>query len=453
LERLRLWILAFMGLKVGIDFGTSNSGVAIFDGHDVHLLPIDRQNIVPEVVKSILYITRDFKHYIGQEAVELYYRHNVGRLRRFEKQWVGEVDYRGSDMHYVRDVFAYVDVLRPGRLMQFIKTALRTGNYPGTQVFDRYYTLSDLIAVYLSALKERAEILLKESISGVTLGRPVKFSEDLRKDQQAEETLRQAAHQAGFQQVSFELEPVAAALFYELSLEQPQNTLIFDFGGGTLDITIMRLGDPSNRKVFANNGIGIAGSDFDRAIIDKRLVPHFGKGQADLDPDLLELVHAVSDWVALPDLSTPPTKYKLERAIREGIAPSRLKALEALIFNDFAFSFYNSVEAAKILLSSQGSTVIGLQSKDMDIWELYTRHQLERDILEYRETIREVMLQTVSSSGLEPGQIDAVVKTGGSSSIPVFSEMLGDIFGKERVKSSDVFSSVTSGLAIRARSN
>ena len=243
---------------------------------------------------------------------------------------------------------------------------------------------------------------------------------------------------------------MAAALFYELTLEQPQNALIFDFGGGTLDITIMRLGDPSNRKVFANNGIGIAGSDFDRAIIDKRLIPHFGKGQADLDPDLLELVQAVSDWVALPELSTPPTKFKLERAIREGIAPARLKGLETLIFNDFAFSFYNSVEAAKISLSSQGSTVIGLQSKDMDIWELYTRHQFERDIREYRETIREVLLQTVKSSGLEPGQIDAVVKTGGSSSIPVFSEMLGEIFGEERVKSSDVFSSVTSGLAIRA---
>ena len=167
-----------MGLKVGIDFGTSNSGVAIFDGHEVHLLPIDRQNVVPEVVKSILYITRDFKHYIGQEAVELYYRHNVGRLRRFEKQWVGELEYRGSDMHYVRDVFAYVDVLKPGRLMQFIKSALRAGNYPGTQVFEHYYTLTDLIAVYLSALKERAEALLNEPISAVTLGRPVKFSND-----------------------------------------------------------------------------------------------------------------------------------------------------------------------------------------------------------------------------------------------------------------------------------
>jgi len=440
-----------MGLKAGIDFGTSNSGVAIFDGHEVHLLPVDRQNTMPEVVKSILYITRDYKHYIGQEAVELYYRHNVGRLRRFEKQWVGELEFRGADMYYVRDVYTYVDVLKPGRLLQLIKSALRAGNYPGTQIFERYYTLTDLISVYLRALKERAEVILREPIQGVTLGRPVKFSEDIQRDQKAEDILRQAAYQAGFQEVGFELEPVAAALFYELTLEQPENVLIFDFGGGTLDITIMRLGDQRNRKVFANNGIGIAGSDFDRTIIEKRLMRHFGKGQADLDPDLFELVNAVSDWVALPELSTPPTKFKLERAIREGLAPARLKSLETLIFNDLAFSFYNGVESAKIALSEQGATVIGLQTNHLDIWELYTRHQFEKDIGEHQEKIREVLLQTVADSGLEPEQIDAVVKTGGSSSIPVFSEMLGELFSFEKVKSSDIFSSVTAGLAIRAR--
>lgn len=442
-----------MGLKVGIDFGTSNSGVAVFDGHEVHLLPVDRQNALPEVVKSILYITRDFKHYIGQEAVELYYRHNVGRLRRFEKKWVGELEYRGADMFYVRDVYAYVDVLKPGRLLQLIKSALRAGNYPGTQIFERYYTLTDLISVYLRSLKERAEALLQEPISEVTLGRPVKFADDLQRDRQAEDVLRQAANQAGFHRVGFELESVAAALFYELTLEQPQNVLIFDFGGGTLDITIMRLGDQRHRKVYANNGIGIAGSDFDRAIIEKRLMPHFGKGQADLDPDLLELVNAVSDWVALPDLSTPPAKFKLERAIREGLAPARLKTLETLIFNDLAFSFYNGVESAKIALSDQGATVIGLKANQLDIWELYTRHQFERDIREQREKIREVLLQTVSDSGLEAEQIDAVVKTGGSSSIPAFTEMLGEIFGAGKVKSSDTFSSVTAGLAIRARNS
>ena len=300
----------------------------MYDGIQVRVLPIDRSNVVPEVVKTILYITKDFKTTIGQEAVELYYKHNVNRLRRYVKKWVGEIDYYGADMHYVRDVYVYVDELKPGRLLQFIKTALRSPGYQGTQIFERYYSLGDIIAVYLQALKERAETLLGEGIDRVTLGRPVKFSQDPEQDQKAEDILREAAYLAGFKQVELEFEPVAAALYYEKTLDRPQNALIFDFGGGTLDITIMRLGNPSVRRVYASGGIGVAGSDFDRAIIEKRLLSHFGKGLVDQDPDILELVNTVADWIALPELSTTQVRLKLEGAILQGMAPVRLKSLE-----------------------------------------------------------------------------------------------------------------------------
>ena len=106
-----------MGLNVGIDFGTSNSGVGYSKDGQVSILPIDSRNLVPEVVKTILYITRDDKCYIGQEAVETYYRQNVNRKRRYVKKWVGEIEYRGSDMFYMTDVYAYVDELMPGRLL------------------------------------------------------------------------------------------------------------------------------------------------------------------------------------------------------------------------------------------------------------------------------------------------------------------------------------------------
>jgi molecular chaperone DnaK (HSP70) len=131
-------------------------------------------------------------------------------------------------------------------------------------------------------------------------------------------------------------------------------------------------------------------------------------------------------------------------------ASVRLKALEVLIFNDLAFSFYNVVEGAKIALSNQGATVIRLEDKDLDLWELYTRFQFEKDIHEYQEQIERVLFDTMSASGLEVGQIDAVVTTGGSSYIPAFIEMLGRIFSPERVKTMDVFTSVTAGLAIKA---
>ncbi|MBN2549520.1 MAG: Hsp70 family protein [Anaerolineales bacterium] len=443
-----------MGYRVGLDFGTSNSGVAVYDGSQVRLLPIDRHNSMPEVVKTILYITRDDQYFIGQEAIELYYQHNVNRVRRYVKKWAGEIDYRGADLHYVRDIYVFVDELKPGRLLQYLKTALRkTGGqqaYQGTQIFDRYYRVVDLIQTYLTALKQRAEDVLGDRIDGVTLGRPVHFSDNPEHDRQAEEILRQAAVGAGFQQVEFELEPVAAALYYEQSLDHPENVLIFDFGGGTLDIAIMRLGDPRRRQIYASGGIGVAGSDFDRAIIQQRLLPYFGLEQVLHRPELLELVQAVPDWVSLPELSTPQNRHHLEQAIGEGIAPARLKTLQSLIFNDLAFSFYDQVEAAKIALSSQEAAVIELRGPGVNLWELYTRWQFEKDILVYRQQIEAVLLRTVADSGLEPEQIDAVVKTGGSSNIPAFTAMLGRIFGVEKVKASNVFSSVTSGLAIRA---
>jgi hypothetical chaperone protein len=439
-----------MSVKVGLDFGTSNSGVALYDGTRVQLLPVDPQNILPEVIKSVLYVTREYRTMIGQEAVEAYYRDNVDRQRRFVKQWAGEIDFFGADMHYVRDVYVYVDELQPGRLLQYLKTALRRDGYEGTRIFERFYTVGDLAETYLSLLKGRAEEVLGEKIEAVMLGRPVRFSNSEELDKKAEEALRGAAHEAGFKEVDFELEPVAAALAYEQSISEPQNAVIFDFGGGTLDIAVMRLGNPRGRKVYASSGVDIAGGDFDRTIIEKRMLPHFGLGQVELHPEILEMVQAVPDWMALPDLGTPQNRNTLEKAIQAGVAPVRLKALESLIYKDLAFTFYNRVEAAKIALSSEGATAISLEDKDIALWELYARHQFESDIGHYLGDVEKVLLDTIAESGLEPNEIDAVVKTGGSSGIPLFTEMLARIFGAEKVKASSQFSSVVAGLAIKA---
>ena len=440
-----------MSVKVGIDFGTSNSGVAVYDGRQVRLLPVDPKNVLPEVIKTVLYITRDYRTSIGQEAVESYYRDNVNRQRRYVKQWVGEIDVRGADMHYVRDIYVYVDELKPGRLLQYLKTALRKEGYEGTQIFERYYSVGDLAKTYLSLLKQRAEEVLGEPIAAVTLGRPVKFSESPEQDHKAQETLRQAAQEAGFKEVDFELEPIAAALDYEQSISKPENVVIFDFGGGTLDIAVMRLGDTRSRNVYASGGVDIAGSDFDRAIIEKRMLSHFGLGQVKLQPEIMSMIHAIPDWMALPEMGTPINKNILDKAIQAGVSPIRMKALEGLIYNDLAFTFYNRVEAGKIALSNDGATIISLEDKEIALWELYTRHQFEIDIQHYLIDVENVLLETIAASGLEPGSIDAVVKTGGSSSIPLFTEMLVRIFGKEKVKQSSSFTSVVAGLAIKAR--
>jgi hypothetical chaperone protein len=440
-----------MSVKVGIDFGTSNSGVAVYDGQRVHLLPVDPKNVLPEVIKTVLYITKDYRSSIGQEAVENYYRDNVNRQRRYVKQWAGEIDVRGADMFYVRDIYVYVDELKPGRLLQYLKTALRKDGYGGTQIFERYYTVGDLAKTYLGLLKQRAEDVIGESIDSVTLGRPVKFSESPEQDHKAQETLRQAAYEAGFKEVDFELEPIAAALDYEQSITKPQKVVIFDFGGGTLDIAVMRLGDPRKREVFASGGVDIAGSDFDRTIIEKRMLSHFGLGRVKHQPEIMDMIHAIPDWMALPELGTPINKNILEKAIHGGTSPIQMKALQGLIYNDLAFTFYNRVEAGKIALSNDGATIISLEDKDIALWELYTRHQFENDIVHYLVDVEKVLLDMIAKSGLEPDEIDAVVKTGGSSNIPLFTEMLVRVFGWEKVKQSSSFTSVVAGLAIKAK--
>jgi hypothetical chaperone protein len=128
-----------------------------------------------------------------------------------------------------------------------------------------------------------------------------------------------------------------------------------------------------------------------------------------------------------------------------------VKALQSLIYHDLEFTFYNRVEAGKIALSREGATIISLEDKDIALWELYTRYQFETDIQEYLIEVEKVLLNTIGRSGLEPAEIDAVVKTGGSSSIPLFTEMLTRIFGAEKVKESNSFSSVVAGLAIKAK--
>jgi hypothetical chaperone protein len=278
----------------------------------------------------------------------------------------------------------------------------------------------------------------------------VKFSESPELDHKAQETLRQAAHEAGFKEVDFEFEPIAAALFYEQSMTKPKNVVIFDFGGGTLDIAVMRLGDERNRKVHASGGVDIAGSDFDRTIIEKRMLSHFGYGKVKRHPEIMQMVEAVPDWMALPELGTPINKNILEKAIQAKVVPVRLKALEGLIYNDLAFTFYNRVEAGKIALSSEGATIISLEDKDIALWELYTRSQFEADIQHYVADVEKVLLDTIARSGLDLEEIDAVVKTGGSSNIPLFTGMLARLFGAEKVKESSSFSSVVAGLAIKA---
>jgi hypothetical chaperone protein len=439
-------------MRLGIDFGTTNSGVGLFDGQQVHVLPVDQDSKDAGVVRTLLYLTRDDQVHVGQAAIDTYYAQNIGRARRMAKKVIGEIEVIAAEMFYVRDVHVMVDELTPGRLFQSLKSSLKDATFTETRVFESTCSLEELIALYLCELRERAAKITGQPANAVVLGRPVNFGSDDSFNALAEQRLRTAAELAGFDDITFELEPVAAALAYERSLDRPQHILVFDFGGGTLDLTVMRVGD-EKRAVLATGGIDVAGDTFDRAIIRYRLLDHFGRGTTIGERGLpfpIHLTESLTHWQEIPALSTPETLRLLDEAQRTGNHPSRVRALESLVVNNYGFALFDAVEQAKRELSTGYSAIVQLEARDIELWQLLTRAQFEALITNHRNEIAARVRQTVRRSGLAPHEIDAVVRTGGSSHIPCFIALLAEQFGAEKLRLENTFSGVTAGLAIRA---
>ncbi len=441
-------------MRIGMDFGTTNSGVAVYDGDRINILELDPV-AQSSTMRSVIYLTRDHELYIGQEAINLYNAQNINRERRMVRKKVGRIEMEFSEIgRLATDVHIMVDELEPGRLMRSLKSALATP-YNGTVIYEKKYTLEELIALYLRAVRERASELVGQEITEVVLGRPVHFvaAEDETDDLRAEDRLRKAAHLAGFEQVDFEFEPVAAAKHYAQSVSAPQYILVYDFGGGTLDLTVMNVAPGEPTDILAIGGVGIAGDRFDQRIVEQALLPHFGKdvtwGEKSL-PVPHNLVDQVTAWEGLSALATVENRTFLHRMETNCSAPARLYALESLIFNFYGFALFENVEHVKRNLSAAAFDLLRFTGQDIDVWQPLTRSQFESYIRSEWRRIRDAVVDVTERSGLAPEQIDAVVRTGGSSSIPMFLDTLGELFGPEKLVTEDLFTGVTAGLGITA---
>ena len=440
---------------VGMDFGTTNSGMAVYDGRAVRVLPLDPSNTNPRVLPTAVYITNEQAVTIGRAAIDLYYQHNIGRAVKLRKVWIGELEVFGGDMYYVTDSYAYVDVLSPGRLFLSVKTSLRDESYAGTVVGQFFYSLENLITLYLTAVKIRAEQQLGQEQRQIVLGRPVRFAKDPEHDRLAQARLLQAAFRAGYEKVYFQYEPIAAAYSYETTIDRPQNVLIFDFGGGTLDITVMRLGDPTSRKVLATGGIPVAGDVFDQKLVRAKLPRHFGEGSVygERHKSLTTpkwIYDSFSDWQKLLELQTADNRHILEDIARTARRRYQIEMLLSLVSSNYGLKMFDIVEEAKKQLSDRRGAEILLDGSGFHVRDFVTRSEFEAIIRPEIRAIGEHLQETVAASGLQPGQIDAVIRTGGSSQIPAFPEMLGRLFGPEKVQAIDIFSSVTAGLGVMA---
>ena len=438
---------------VGMDFGTTNSGMAVFDGQSLQVLPLDPESPNPRVLRTALYLTNSQNVIIGQQALSQYFEHNLNRPVKMERIWIGEIEVRGGDMHFVTDAYVWTDVLSPGRLFLSIKSSLREADYTGTIIGPFHYTLENLVAIYLYAARLRAERLLGAPLREIVLGRPVRFAFDARHDALAQDRLLDAALRAGYERVYFQYEPIAAATNYARDSGSTENVLVFDFGGGTLDITVMRVNEQGRHRVLATGGLPVAGDVFDQKLIRAKLPPHFGEGSRFGPPQKrLTVPHWIYDslanWQTILDLQTPENKAMLEEIAATSERPRDIRALASLVSSNYGVRMFEIIEQSKRQLSERIGTMIKLDGPDFQMRQLVTRGEFEAIINPEIKAIDAHVDETLAKSGLRPNQIDAVIRTGGSAQIPVFIRMLAEKFGEEKIRAIDTFSSVTGGLGI-----
>jgi hypothetical chaperone protein len=439
-------------MRLGVDFGTTNSAIAFYDGHQLHTILADTANDNPFVMPSLIYIDRSAQVTIGAEAANVYLQHETGRPVRWRQREAGEIEVTvanpegGDPIEFVQPVSVMVDEAARGRLIQSIKTALFNERYEGTRIFGRFYRVEDLIAIILRRLRQAAERQTGESCTGIVLGRPVRFSENPLVDSRAESILLKAAHLAGFTDVRFEKEPVGVAYLYHRSSSTRQIVLVFDFGGGTLDLTIADVGGDQAPVIRATGSVPIGGNDLDRRIMNA-LLPYFDGGDEGALPG--DMSDKLLTWQTMPELSRPREMERIHRLKRNGHVQT-MRALETLITHNIGFRLFKEIEQIKIRLSEAETAQLDFDFGDLHIHETITRRRFDRMIADDLDHIREGVYKILQTANLRPDQINLVLRTGGSSLIPAVRQMLEDIFDADRVQAIDPLISVTGGFAVVA---
>jgi hypothetical chaperone protein len=422
---------------IGIDFGTTNSSIARATGQNaVELVRCPRRGGETESFRSVLYMER--------------VRHG-GSFRI--GSWTGP-----------QAIEHYLDAEKKGRLVQSLKSYLSSANLTGTEILGRHFAFEDLIARMLTDLRENAERQFGSPIHHATVGRPVRFvgAPSTDEDDFAVERLRRAFVAAGFETVEFLMEPEAAAYAYEATLDRDELILIGDFGGGTSDFSLLRVG-PGIRKrgrqpsdLLGNSGLGLAGDVFDARIVRKLVSPELGAGTL-LQP-ASKMLPAVPAWIYsnlerwhyLSFLRTRHVEQLLRTALKQAVEPEKIEALATLIHEDLGFQLHQAVQRVKYELSSASEAEFRFRDGSLDLQKRVTRAEFEQWIGDDLQALEECIDELLASSGVTYGDVDRVFLTGGTSFVPSVRAIFERRFGRERVRSVNEFTSVARGLALRA---
>jgi len=421
---------------IGIDFGTTNSAVALADkpGHAT-TARFAFHDSEWEMFRSILFFAPPVKvprqpmaAYAGPEAIHQYLHAESG-----------------------------------GRLIQSIKSYLSSSTLRHTNLFGRSYRFEELVAYLLRSLKAAA---VRSGIplgSKAVVGRPVRFvgSKNKADDLYAVERLREALAMAGITDVYFELEPVAAAFSYEARLNQDELLLVADFGGGTTDFTLIRIGPQARaaksaeERILANGGVGIAGDSLDAKLVRHLVAPLLGRGslyrQMGKSAIMPNWPYAkLEHWHHLSFLKSKENMDALRSLRVQAVEPEKIENLILLITEDLGFQLHSAVQRTKYELSSRQDSLFSFRVPGIEISGMVTRTQFEDWIAEELHAIEHCIDNLLQQAGVAPAKVDRVFLTGGSSFVPAVRNLFERRFAIDRIVGGSEFTSVAQGLALRA---
>jgi hypothetical chaperone protein len=453
-------------IGVGIDFGTTNSAAAVFDGERVALIDLEADG---PIMPSATYIDSDLQTLTGQAAIDRYIADNVGRTVELVPEvigaamlMVGDPDPEGRRPVETLTKRVYGAAVRDcglkGRLFRGVKRLLGDPNVRRLMVFDHPFRLVALITPILLHMRRAIEAQCGAT-ARAWVGHPVRFEgRDVHRDQLALARLGEAYGHAGIKDHVFYPEPVAAAVGYLLAHpeEAVRYVLTVDFGGGTLDFSVLRV-RADDFDVVATHGLALGGDHIDQRLFRELLFPALGKGETwrrpGFDKEEIETRFPFEEYEDLL-LNWPVTyllnqnKYTapmLDCIERGGPAAHKFRRLRELIQQNLSYSVFQAIKDFKAELSSADTAVLDIPEIDIEI--SLTRARFETLIADLLQTFEAAVDETLEKCRLPASAIGLVLRTGGSSLIPAVRRILEERFDG-RVVSHDPFTSVAAGLAI-----
>jgi hypothetical chaperone protein len=412
----------------GLDFGTSNSTVAVQGREDVELIALEGDSRT--LPSSIFFDFSTGAPVFGRAAIQ-----------------------------------AYVDGVE-GRLMRSLKSVLGTALMDETtRIKTRIYTFKEIIGLLVGRLKQAAGAVAGQEPTRVVLGRPVHFvDDDPAADRRAQDALEEIARAQGFEEIAFQYEPIAAALAYEQTVRAEQYALIADIGGGTSDFSVVRVSPEGRRRadracdVLANKGVHIGGTDIDRLFSLKTVMPHLGLGTEMRLPfsDKAILVPNgfyvdLATWHRINLLYAPKVARDIEDVRRYALAPEKVARLAEIVECRRGHSIALSVERAKIELSDADKVAIDLREVERDLVLEAAAQTLNGAIADQLGSLRRTLEETLSASGLAADRIGAVFLTGGSTAVPAVRSAVTCATPNAKIIEGDLFGAVGYGLGLDAR--